>query len=619
MGGGHPDRLGPELAVRLVRTDEVARFNALLDEHHWLGHHLFGRVLRYVATYDGEWVALIGFGSAALSVASRDRFIGWSPATKRRHLRYVANNQRYLVLPGARPENLASAVLSRTLRRLSADMVHVHGVPVLLVETFTDPARHLGTCYKAANFVSVGETQGYARRNGSWAHHGEVKRCWVYPLHRRATEVLAAPFDHPVLCMSDRKRTDVVDLNAVVIEGEGGLYERLGEIADHRKPRGIRHQLAAVLLVCAAAMLSGAHNPTEIAEWARSLDEDLLVRLHTRRSPLTGRVVAPSLSTIQRVLWAVDREQLDQVVADVVRSGLDLRATRVKEGAEEPDMSSAEEISDPEDDDDDPPAPALRAIAVDGKSLRGALQDDGRPVHLLAALTHEERVVVAQAEVDHKVNEIVAFAPMLESLNLAGSVVTADAMHTQREHARFLVCDKTADYLFFVKENQPTLYDAIAGLDEARWSEPVTETARGHGRIETRTIWVANAAGLHDFPHAAQVVRIMREVDDLKTKTARSTETAYAVTSLPEDKANRRQLLTASRGHWSIENGLHWVRDATMREDRSKVRSGSAPRALAAMRNLVISVLRLAGATNIARALRSVSRRPESALTLLGL
>lgn len=104
MDGGHPGRLGSGLSVRLVHTDEVARFNALLDEHHWLGHHLFGRVLRYVATYDGEWVALVGFGSAALSVAGRDRFIGWSPATKRRHLRYVANNQRYVRHEVARGE-----------------------------------------------------------------------------------------------------------------------------------------------------------------------------------------------------------------------------------------------------------------------------------------------------------------------------------------------------------------------------------------------------------------------------------------------------------------------------------------------------------------------------------
>jgi len=614
--GGDREQPRADLSVRLVRADEVARFNALLDEHHFLGHHLFGRVLRYVATIEDEWVALVGFGSAALSVSARDRFIGWSPATKRRRLRYVANNQRYCILPGAQRKNLASAVLSRTMKRLSADMIVAHGVPVLLVETFTDPARHLGTCYKAANFLVIGETSGYARRNGSWAHHGEVKRCWVYPLHRRATSVLAAPFDHPaLLSVSDNERTCVVDLNQVVIDGAGGLYERLCEVADHRKARGIRHELASVLLVCAAAMLSGCHNPTEIAEWAKNLDAELLGRLHARRSPQTGRLVAPSLSTIQRVLWAVERDQLDAVVHEVVAHELGARRARIEAPTDASEEAPAEEDAD----DDDPPAAPLRAIAVDGKSLRGAVQDDGRPVHLLAALTHQERVVVAQAEVDHKENEIVAFRPMPTPLDLCGCIVTADALHTQREHARFLVKEKSADYLFFVKENQPTLYDAIAGLDEARWSEPVTETGKGHGRIETRTIWVADADELHDFPHLSQVVRIMREVDDAKTKTARSTEVAYAATSLSKEKANRRQLLTASRGHWSIENGLHWVRDATMREDRSKVRSGSAPRALATMRNLVISVLRLAGATNIAQALRSVARRPESAFTLLGL
>jgi predicted transposase YbfD/YdcC len=116
-----------------------------------------------------------------------------------------------------------------------------------------------------------------------------------------------------------------------------------------------------------------------------------------------------------------------------------------------------------------------------------------------------------------------------------------------------------------------------------------------------------------------QVVRITREVTDTKTGTPRKPEVAYAVTSCPAAKAGPARLLRASRGHWSIENGLHWVRDATMREDSSKVRSGSAPRVLATLRNLAISVLRLAGATNIAKSLRSLGRRPVLALTLLGL
>ena len=123
-------------------------------------------MLRYVAVLDGEWVALVGFGSAALSCAARDRFLGWSREAQYARLRHVVHNQRFCVLPvGGRP-NLASAVLARVLRRLAGDYLAVYGHRVLAVETFTDPARHTGACYAAANFVLLGETLGYARSAG---------------------------------------------------------------------------------------------------------------------------------------------------------------------------------------------------------------------------------------------------------------------------------------------------------------------------------------------------------------------------------------------------------------------------------------------------------------------
>ena len=619
------------LAVRLVRPEEVPRFNALLDEHHFLGHHLFGRVLRYVATEDDDWVALLGFGSAALSLRPRDSYIGWSEQTKLRRLRYVANNQRFCVLPGARRANLASAVLARTLRRLSNDVEAAYGHPVLLVETFTDPSRHLGTCYAAANFVRAGETSGYGRHNGSWVYHGNKKLCWLYPLKRGSRAALASHFDHPLLRPATTREAHMVDLDQVVIDGDVGLYAKLSVLPDHRKPKGVRHKLTSVLLVCAAAMLAGAHNPTEIAEWAADLPDDLRLRLHVRRSPSTGRLVTPSLSTVQRVLRSIDKEALDRAVFETlaehvqVRRATDDKATADEDGADEDgadDGAKDDQVARSAG----PARPTggeehavLPGIAVDGKSLRGAVQDDGRAVHLLSALTHTERVVIAQQEVDHKVNEIKVFRPLLSDLDIQGALVTADAMHTQRDHATFLVEEKHADYLLFVKENQPSLYHAITGLGEDAWSEPYTEVARGHGRKEARTVQVASATGLHDFPHMQQVVRIFREVYDAKTGTARSTETAYAITSCSPQRAGRPQLAVAARGHWSIENGLHWVRDVTMREDSSKVRSGSAPRALATLRNLAISVLRLVGATNIAKSLRQIGRQPELAFTLLGL
>ena len=506
------------LSVRLVRADEVARFNALLDEHHFLGHHLFGRVLRYVAVIDEEWAALLGFGSAALSLGSRERYVGWSEEVKLRRLRYVLNNQRFCVLPDARRPNLASAVLSRTLSRLSTDVRALYGHPVVLVETFTDPALHRGTCYRAANFTLVGETSGYGRRNGAWVHHGNKKLCWLYPLRRDARMILAAPFEHPALSGERDKEGQVVDLNQVVIEGRDGLYERLCSLPDHRKAKGVRHELGAILLVCVAAMCCRNHNPTEIAEWAADLGDDLKERLHMRRSPSTGRLVAPSLSTIQRTLREVDRNVLDQIVTQVMAEQV---ARRWEEGAEQLDGCDNDrggEGDDVEDEEDEEDGDTLKAIAVDGKSLRGAVQDDGRCIHLFSAMTHGERVVIAQEEVDHKTNEITALRPLFAERDISGCIVTADAMHAQRDHATFLVEEKHAGFLLFVKENQPKLFDAIASLPEEKWSEPSTERCKGHGRVETRTIQVAPVPDdLPDFPYVAQIVRIIRAVDDPKT------------------------------------------------------------------------------------------------------
>jgi predicted transposase YbfD/YdcC len=617
------------LSVRLVTAGEVARFDALLDEHHFLGHRLFGRVLRYVAVDDsGEWVALVGFGSAALSLAARERYVGWDESQKLRRLRFVANNQRFCVLPAGRQRNLASAVLARTLRRLSSDMERVYGHRVLLVETFTDPARHRGVCYQAANFEMVGETSGYGRRNGSWVHHGVKKLCWLYPLHRDAAGILSACFDHPILASPDVRSSRMLDLNTIVIDGERGLFERLSGIADHRKRRGVRHDLASILVVCVAGMLCGCYNPTEIAEWAGALSDDMRLRLRCRRSPTKDRLVVPSLSTIQRALNAVDREALDRVVSEVLADSI--RAKHARRGEQRVNAKTSEtNPRNPERSDSDSDSgggrgggrgAGLRAVAVDGKTIRGARQSDGRALHLLSAFTHDERVVIAQREVDHKVNEITMFQPLLTDLDLHGVIVTADAMHTQRDHARFLVEDKHAHYLFTVKENQPSLYNEIGCWNHKKFSQPYVETCKGHGRLERRSIQVASTPdGLAEFPHVAQVIRIEREVRDARSGILRFKETVLALTSAPPALYDPRALLNANRQHWGIENSLHWVRDATMREDASKVRSGSAPRALATIRNLVLSVLRLAGATNIAKSLRNAARQPAHAITLLGL
>lgn len=576
------------LHVRPIVAGERARFDDALDEHHWLGHGLVGETMRYVAVGpSGEWLALVGFGAAALACKPRDAYIGWSDEQHFARLRYVTNNQRFCVLPAGRYQNLASYVLARTLRRLSDDFDARWGHPVLVVETFVDPARHVGTCYQAGGFTLLGRTLGYGRTRGHYVHHGDVKLCFARQLRRDALLILASDFDHPALA---RKRRTVLDLNALVFDGDGGLLARLETVPDHRKRRGVRHKLASVLAIAVAATLSGARSLAAIGEYALDCPQDVLRRLGAKHHPVTKRYVAPHVATFRRALERVDAVELDAVVGawlfDQVRAG------RVGE----------EQL----------------VLALDGKSLRGSMRADGRAVHLFSAMVHGEGVIIAQHEVDEKSNEITAFRPMLEPLDLAGALVTADAMHTQRDHARFLIEDKSADYLFQVKGNQPKLLEAVEGIDEADYSDEHEDTTRGHGRIERRYVQTAPTPEGLDFPHAAQVVKVTRERSDLDDVRI-SEETAYYVTSVTPRHAGPAELAGPTRGHWGIENRVHWVRDWTFDEDRHQMRSGStAPRVLATLRNTAISLLRLAGATNITGATRWVARDASRAAALIG-
>jgi predicted transposase YbfD/YdcC len=259
------------------------------------------------------------------------------------------------------------------------------------------------------------------------------------------------------------------------------------------------------------------------------------------------------------------------------------------------------------------------ALALDGTSLRGALRDDGRCVHLFSAMVHGSGVVVGQEEVDQKSHEITAFGPLLNSLgDISGALITADAMHTQREHARGVVEEHHADYLFQVKDNQPTLLATLMAMDETCFSPEYAESARGHGRREHRYVRVADIPADVDFPHAAQVVLLYRERADL-ADVMTSSETSYYVTSVTRDRGDAKNLGAHVRGHWGIESKVHYVRDWTFDEDRSQMRApGSRPRSLATLRNLAISLLRLAGGTNIAACTRWVARDATRAAVLLG-
>jgi len=173
-----PDVELSRVRVRLISAGERVEWDTLMRAHHYLGlTAMVGRSLRYVAEIDGRWLALLGWASPALKCASRDAWIGWSPTLQWQRLALLANNSRFLLLPGLRVKNLASRILGLNLARLGEDWRAVHGHRLLLCETFIDPSRFAGTCYRAANWIELGRTRGFAKSNDTiWSFR--MRRRW---------------------------------------------------------------------------------------------------------------------------------------------------------------------------------------------------------------------------------------------------------------------------------------------------------------------------------------------------------------------------------------------------------------------------------------------------------
>ena len=253
------------LIVRPIKPHEETRWNQLMATHHYLGfRHLVGESIKYVAELEQQWVALLGWGTAAFKCSARDEWIGWSREQQWQRLVFVANNSRFLILPGVRIKNLASKILATNVKRLSADWEAVYGHPLVLAETFVDHSRFAGTCYRAAGWLRLGQTRGFGRHAGQYYYHGTAKTILVYPLHRQARQLLSAPFLAPEL---NGGRTPMVNLNAVNLTDSGGLLERLRQqLPDPRHRRGIRHMFYTTLAIAICAMLSGAHSFLAIGE-----------------------------------------------------------------------------------------------------------------------------------------------------------------------------------------------------------------------------------------------------------------------------------------------------------------------------------------------------------------
>ncbi|MCA1673002.1 MAG: ISAs1 family transposase, partial [Actinobacteria bacterium] len=303
------------------------------------------------------------------------------------------------------------------------------------------------------------------------------------------------------------------------------LLQLLGLVPDPRKRRGVRHSVAAVLAVAAAAVLAGSRSVLAIGEWAAEAPQGVLAALGARYHPITGRFSAAHVDTFRRVLRSVDAEAVDTAIGVFLAERAGLSASDPPPGGadgppqhgpdhDRPDHGGQRGSQHSPNQDQDQDQPSTRGLSVDGKAVRGAIQPDGRAVHLLAAMAHSVPAVLAQRDVAHKTNEITQLKPLLDPLDLTGWAVTLDALHAQRETARYLVQDKGAAYVFTaIKDNQPTLF---AQLDALPWTEvPIGHTRhdRGHGRQEKRTIQVTPApAGI--FPYAQQAFLVERYVHD---------------------------------------------------------------------------------------------------------
>jgi len=386
-----------------------------------------------------------------------------------------------------------------------------------------------------------------------------------------------------------------------------GAWRRLEALPDPRSRRGRIYPLACLVAIAVCAFTAAGNDRfTAVGQWIRRASQADLARLRAPWDPLAGRYRVPDEKTIRVVLDRLDRRALAQAL-------LGPRSRRRPGGPSSASVRSyparraagqAKALA----------RGRLRAVAVDGKTSRGARRADGTRVHLLGVAEHGGRLL-DHLEVGVKHNETSHFTELLGPLDLAGAVVTFDALHTVRANLDWLTSQKQAHYIAVVKHNQPLLHARIKALP---WRQvPAGATARdtGHGRAETRTLKSAHVSRLN-FPGARQAIKITRWRQDTATgKTTR--ETVYAITSLTSACATAQDLARLVREHWSIE-AHHHVRDVTFGEDAATSRTGSGPANLATLRAAVIAALKDAGYLHIPEGRRDHTT-PAETLRLHGL
>ncbi len=388
---------------------------------------------------------------------------------------------------------------------------------------------------------------------------------------------LVSPVESITLALDRWRAGDGVE----VLHSE--FLDVLASVPDPRDPRGRRYPLAGLLAISILATAAGMRGYAGFATWAATAPAEVLSRLGIRFR-------RPSEKTFRSVLSRLDPADLDR-----------------RFGAYFTTVAAAETVA----------TGGLLAVALDGKTLRAARRMGAAATHLVAVFAHRARLVLGQLAVAEKSNEIPCVRKLLRTFRKARLLVTVDAMHTQTATAKLICGTLKSHYLMIVKSNQPKLLARIQALP---WAQiPLThseDSQPAHGRIETHTLKVLTTVRGIGFPHARQVIQITRDRVAVATGE-RSREVVYAICSVAFEHAHPRVIATWLREHWSIENAVHWVRDITFDEDRSTVRTGTAPQVMASLRNTALNLHRLAGSDNIAEACRVTAFSADRGLNLL--
>ncbi len=440
-----------EVTVRLIKDSERERFDEELVSKHYLKNaNAVGRVLRYVAEYTGQWVALLTFNSAAYHIKPRDQWLHWTAAQvpQRRHL--LAQNSRFLVLatPGKWP-NLASRVLKLACARLPNDWQQQYGYPVLAVETFVDPQRFRGRCYKAAGWQVLGPTQGHGRNwQDFYTDCRHPKELWVQALSATALEHLRAPELSADLLDPARPQPPACPVATTEL---ASLHHYLRSyMSEPRKPKGLRHKLASCLTIIALATVAGCKGLHAIAEFASGLNHAQRRCLHCW--PRRGRrreYDVPSERTLRRLLKKVDCEELKTVMVgwmqqeDPIRPKVLHGDGKVLKNADSapPRSTTVEPLGQP----------------VESCEIPQELQKPkaDKALTLVNFQTTEQRLV-DQIAVPRDTNEEAAVAAHLPKMDLRGICLTTDAAHLTKANCRQLTQNNGAEYFLFLKANQPT-------------------------------------------------------------------------------------------------------------------------------------------------------------------